>query len=109
MTNRRRYAGQQPGTKSGRRLAEKPGINRLSTAGFVPPSVNIGFCLFVLPKSRSGQLSSMPCKGTRYGCLLGERTCRPPVLLAPLRAAASPCAAPPRPARDMSGFWVRQD
>ena len=55
-----RYVGQQPGTKSGRRPGDKPVINRLSTAGFVPPSVYIGFPLFVLPRKRSGQLSSMP-------------------------------------------------
>ena len=32
-----------------------PLINRLSTAGFVPPSVYIGFHFFVLPKKRPGQ------------------------------------------------------
>ena len=35
-------------------------MNRLSTAGFVPPSVYIGFPLFVLAKGRSGQLSAIP-------------------------------------------------
>ena len=38
-TNRRRHIGQQPGTKSASRPASKPRMNRLSTAGFVPPSV----------------------------------------------------------------------
>ena len=34
-------------------------MNRLSTAGFVPPSVCIGFRLFVLLGKRSGDVSSM--------------------------------------------------
>ena len=38
-TNRRRYAGQQLGTKSGRRPAENQDIPRGSTADFVLPSV----------------------------------------------------------------------
>ena len=31
-----------------------------------------------------------------------------PLCPAPLRPAAPPCAAPPGPARGMSGFWIRQ-
>ena len=42
-TNRRRYTGEQPGTKSARGPAEKRRMNRGSTAGFVPPSVYMGF------------------------------------------------------------------
>ena len=38
-TKRRRSTGQQQGTKSGRRPADKPDVNRWSTAGFVPRSV----------------------------------------------------------------------
>ena len=34
-------------------------MNRLSTAGFVPPSVYIGFCLFVLLERCSGDVSAM--------------------------------------------------
>ena len=45
---RRRYIGQQPGTKSASRPADKPVINRWSTAGFVVPSVYLRFALFVL-------------------------------------------------------------
>ena len=46
-------------------------MNRLSTASFVAPSVNIGFRLFVLLESRSGDLSSMlfpdmPCMKKVY-------------------------------------------
>ena len=42
----RRYIGQQPGTKSGRRPGDKPRIIRGSTARLVPPSVYMGFPLF---------------------------------------------------------------
>ena len=35
-------------------------MNRLSAASFVPPSVYMGFRLFVLPKRRPGQLSTFP-------------------------------------------------
>ena len=46
-------------------------MNRLSTAGFVPPSVYIGFRLFVLLGRRSGDVSSMlfldmPCMKRVY-------------------------------------------
>ena len=41
--------------------------------------------------------------------LLGEPTRRLlPPRPAPLLSAAPPCAAPPRPARGMSGFWIRK-
>ena len=107
-TNRRRYSGQQPGTKSARGPADKPRMNRLSTAGFVPPSVYIGFPLFVLAKRRSGQLSTIPwrARGT-----VGFLATRPVGILfcpALLRPAAPPCAAPTRTARGMFGFWTRQ-
>ena len=39
--------------------ADKPVVNRLSTADFVPPSVYIGFRLFVLLGRRSGSVSCM--------------------------------------------------
>ena len=107
-TNRRRYTGQQPRTKSARGPADKPRMNRGSTAGFVPPSVYMGFCLFVLAKIRSGQLSSIPwrARGT-----VGFWATRPVGVLfcpAPPRPAAPPCAAPTRIARGMFGFWIRQ-
>ena len=76
-----------------RRAAVVPRINRSSTGYRVPPSVYMGFRLFVLPKRRSGQLSSMP-GGKRDGCLLGEPTRRRPVLPGP---APPPRRAPPRP------------
>ena len=58
-TKKLRSTGQQPGRKSASRPGEKPVMNRLSTAGFVPPSVYIGFRLFVLLEGRSGDVSSM--------------------------------------------------
>ena len=45
---RRRSTVRQPGTKRASRPADKPLINRWSTADFVPPSVYTGFRLFVL-------------------------------------------------------------
>ena len=107
-TNRHRHTGQQPGTKSARGPGAKPRMNRGSTAGFVPPSVYIGFPLFVLTKGRSGQLSTIP-RGSRG--TVGFWATRPVGVLfcpAPLRAAAPPCAAPTRTARGMFGFWTRQ-
>ena len=49
---RRRSTGRQPGTKSASHPADKPRINRGSTGDFVPPSVYIGFRLFVLLEKR---------------------------------------------------------
>ena len=43
--SRRRSTGQQPGPKSGRRLANKPRIDRLLTAD--KPVVNRGFCFSI--------------------------------------------------------------
>ena len=56
---RRRSTGQQPERKSASRPADKPRMNHWSTAGFVPPSIYIGFRLFVLLGRRSGDVSSM--------------------------------------------------
>ena len=66
-----------------------PRFNRGSTVGFVPPSVYVGFRLFVLPKSRSRQLSSIP---SRDVCVLREQTCR-------ARSVKPPRRAPPDPTR----------
>ena len=66
IQERRRSTRQQPGTKSGRRPADKLFISRWLNGYHVPPSVYIGFVLFVLPAKRSGQLSTMlrKAKGT---------------------------------------------
>ena len=91
-----------------RRAIAVPVINRGSTAGFVPPAVYIGFPLFVLPKSRSGQLSSMPRRARRTVDSWANRSVDVLSCPAPRRPVAPPCAAPTRPARGMSGFWIRQ-
>ena len=62
----------------------------------------MGLCLSALPKSRSGHLSTMlwEARGTVFSWAkrpVGVPSC--PALTAP------PRAAPPRPARGMSGFW----
>ena len=106
--NRHRYTSQQPGTKSGFRPAGKPVVNRLSTGRFVLPPIYIGFCLFVLAKRRSGQLSSMPLRARGSVVSWANRPVDVPSCPAPSRIAAPPCAAPPRPACGMSGFWIRQ-
>ena len=93
-TIRRRYSGQQPGTKSGRRPADKPRIDRLSTAGFVPPSVYIGVS-FVRASRDTPRRAVFDCLvGKRVGCRLGEPTCPRP---APPSRRAPPRRAPPRP------------
>ena len=85
------YTGQQPGTKSDRRPADKPRMNLLSTAGFVPPSVYIGCSSFVLPNRRWEQC--LRFFGGQKGWLSSLRTvplafrstrCRP---ASPLRRA----------------------
>ena len=62
----------------------------------------------MLPKSRSKHfLDSL--EGKREGLSPGriDITASRPTL-APPRPAASPCAAPTRPARGVSGFWIRK-
>ena len=91
---RRRYTGQQPGTKSVRGPADQPLINRGSTADFVPPSVYIKFRLFVLPKKRPGQCLRYAV-GQERGLFLcwidptASRSTQP-------RASSPPRRAPPR-------------
>ena len=84
-----------------RRALFVPVINRCSSAGFVPPSVYMGFCLFVLLGRGGGMF------GGYEGGLFPWRT----VLLA--SSSARPCPAtplcpPPRCASGMFGFWIRQ-
>ena len=68
-TNRRRYTSQQPGT---------------STAGIVLPSVYLRCALFVLPDSCRQSLFLTPGE-SKGGCILGEPTCRRPLLPRPDR------------------------
>ena len=126
-TNRRRYTGQLPGTKSGLRPADKLRINRLSI-GYqpvvkrslssyiglhrisvvpvrcVPPSVYIGFRSFVLLKRHSGQLFSMSWTARGSAVSWANRPVGVPSCPAPPCPAATPCAALPRLAR---GTYVR--
>ena len=90
-----------------------PRINRLSTA--YQPLVNRLSCSsiglhrvsFVRAFEESFKTVVFDAAvATQDGCFLGEPTRRRPV---PHRCpAAPPCAAPPRPARGMSGFWIRK-
>ena len=97
-TNRRRYIGQQPGTKSGRRPADKRVINRRSTGFRVLPSVYMVFPLSVLPGRRSGQLSSMPWRAAWSVVSWANRSVGVPNCLAPPRpATAVRRPAPTRP------------
>ena len=75
------------------RPGDKPQINRSSTAGFVPPTVYIGFPLFVLPKRCSRQLSSMPWRARGTVVFYANK----PVGVPPCRArpAQPPRRAPP--------------
>ena len=107
-TNRRRYICQQPGTKSGRRPADKPFINWLSIAGFVPSPVYMGFRLFVLPGGRSGKLFPMPWRAIWTVVFWAKQFIGVPSCRASLRPATLSCAAPPRPARSISGFGIRR-
>ena len=74
-------------SQGGRRPGDKPLFGRRSNACFVPPSVYIGFRLFVLPRVPSGHCLRCP-GGNRDGCFLGGPIRRRPVL---------PCPTLPRP------------
>ena len=75
--------------KSGRRPADKPLINRLSTAYSEEMFKTVVFDAL---------------EGTRDGCVLREQTCRRPILPGPPRPAALPCAARPDPPVVCPGF-----
>ena len=92
---RRRFTGQQSGTKSAFRLAVKALINRGSTAHFVPPFVYIGFSL-VRPSGKTlKQRSCNPLEDTRDLCFLGEQFCWHPILPDPGRFRRAPRPDPP--------------
>ena len=91
-----------------RRALLVPLINRVKTVCqpliLFPHSVLIRFCLFVLLERR-GDVSSMPWGNE--GRLSPERIALSASRPARPRPAAPP-RAPTRPARGMSGFWIRQ-
>ena len=91
-----------------RRALLVPWLNRWSTVVFVLLSVYIGFPLPVLLKKRSAQLFSMPRRARGSVVSWANRSVGVPSCPAQPRPAALPCAAPTRPARGMSGFWIRQ-
>ena len=59
-------------------------------------------------KKCSRHLFSMPWRAKRTVAFCANRFVGVPSCLARLCPAASPCAAPPRPACGTSGFWARQ-
>ena len=95
-TNRHRYIGQQPGTKRVYHPAHKPAVNR----GFCPP-VDFKYEFDYSCFRRNVQDSSVRYSGGHEGQISPGRT--GPSTSLPAR----PCAAPPRPACGMSGFWIR--
>ena len=109
-TNRRRYTGQQPATKSARGLGEKQRINRwinrLSTADFVCPSVYIGFPLFVLAKRRSEQLFTVRWRAWGAVGFQGDRNVG--TLFCPASRRPAVCPSPCRsdPPVVCSGFGL---
>ena len=97
-------------SSQGGTAAVVPVINRLSTVRCVPP-MGLHRISFVRASEETFRTAIFDAlEGKRDGCLLGEQTRRRPVLPRPAqpRLAATPCAAPPRRARGMSGFWIRQ-
>ena len=68
----------------------------------------IGFSVLVLPKRCPGRLSSVFWGAKRTVVFWAHRTAAVPPHPARPRPAARPCAAPPRPACGMTGFWIRQ-
>ena len=94
--------------KSGRRSADKRLVNRSSTAVVFP--IGLHRILFVRASGETFKTIFFALEGKREGCFLGEPTRRRSVLPrpAPPRPATPPCAASPRPARCMSGFWTGQ-
>ena len=87
-TTKRRYIGQQPGKKSGRRPADKPLVNR----GFCS-SIDLHRISYVRASDQSFRTVVPDALGKRgVGCPLGEPTRRRPVLPGPV----PPRRAPPR-------------
>ena len=90
-----------------RRALAVPLMNRWSIADFVPPSVYIGFRLFVLPKRCSGKCFRFA--GGHEGRLspggIDPTAFRPTQPRSPRSPAVR---GPTRPACSVSGFWIRQ-
>ena len=95
-----RSTGQHPRTKNASRPADKPWIKHSSTAGFVPPSVHIGFRLFLLLEKRSGEGGVRGTLVSRANCSVGVQSFPTP----PRRLAVRPDPTCPW----YYGFWIRQ-
>ena len=115
----RRSIGQQPGTKSGRLPEDKLRINRGSTAFKL--RVNRSLCSTIglhwisFVRASEGSLRTAICftqqilwRAKRKVDPWANRPVGVPFCPAPLRPVASLCAAPPRPARGISGFRILQ-
>ena len=98
IKKRRRYIGQHPGTKSGRRPAVRPRINRLPTAGQPPVVFPHRFTYdFVCSCFRGDvQDSCLRCLGMQEGRVSLGRTDPLASHPAPSRPAPPPRSAPPR-------------
>ena len=114
MTNRPkrlRSIGQQRGTKSGHRFADKPRINRWSNAGWVPPPLYIVFRLFVLLERRSEHVCSIPWKVRGSVVSWANRPVGVPSCPAPPRRPAVRRPVPTRPwyvrVSNSTGSFVR--
>ena len=89
----RRSTGQQPRTKSASRPVDKPQMNRLSTADFVPAfGLHKISLVCASGKTLRGRVFDA-LEGTRDPCPLGEKFCWHPVL----SDAAPPPRRAPRP------------
>ena len=90
--------------KSASRPGDKPRMNRLSTADFVPAFGLPRVSLVRTSGETFGRLVFDALEGPRDACPLGDQFCwHHPVLPDP---AWPPRRAPPRPARGMFGFWT---
>ena len=87
------------------RPGDKPWMNHSSTGDFVPAFGLHRISLVRASGKTFGRRVFDALEGTRDPCLLGDQFCWHLVLPDP---APSPRRAPTRPARGMSGFWIRQ-
>ena len=96
-----------------RQIGFGPLVNSQERRALAVSVVNRSLCSpiglqFVLPKSSSGQLSSMPWQASGTFASLANRPVGFPSCLAPPRPTAPPCATPLRPAHGISGLCTRQ-
>ena len=100
MTNRRRSTGQQPGTKSASRPADKPRVNR----GFSSSAGVHRIFHFRASEEVFRTVVFDALEDTRDGCVLRGETRRRSILPGPPCPAAPLCAARPDPPVVCPGF-----